>query len=146
MTTLPAITIIAKPTIAHRLIRASGPVMSPFAGRRFFPLWAILEHQGRKSGRHFSTPVVARRTADGFVIPMAFGDKADWVRNVLAAGGCSIVWKGRRFEADRAEAIDRAEAAREFDWLSRTMMPVIGIEKFVRVRAAERARWGSPRA
>jgi deazaflavin-dependent oxidoreductase (nitroreductase family) len=134
MSTLRAATSAPKPTIAHRLIRASGPIMSPFAGRRFFPLWAILEHRGRKSGRVYSIPVVARRMPTGFVIPMAFGEQTDWVRNVLAAGTCSLVWKGHRYEADQAESIDRAEAATAFDAFSRRMLPVIGIERFVRVR------------
>jgi deazaflavin-dependent oxidoreductase (nitroreductase family) len=137
MTTIPATSPTPKPTLAHWLIRASGPIMSPFAGRRFFPLWAILEHTGRKSGRSYATPVVARRVADGFIIPMAFGEKTDWVRNVLASGTATIVWKGRRYQTDHAESIDRAQAAPVFDWISRTMMPVLVIERFVRVRGRD---------
>jgi deazaflavin-dependent oxidoreductase (nitroreductase family) len=137
MTTLPATTSTPKPTIAHRLIRATGPIMSPFAGRRFFPLWAILEHRGRKSGRLYRIPVVARRTPEGFVIPMPFGEGTDWVRNVLAAGTCAIVWKGRRFEADQAETIGNDEAAPAFNRWQRKMFPVIGIARFVRVRAPQ---------
>ena len=137
MTTAPATTAMPKLTIAHRLIRATGPIMSPFAGRRFFPLWAILEHRGRKSGKLYRTPVVARRTPDGFVIPMPFGEGTDWVRNVLAAGSCAIVWKGRRFEADQAQTVDNAQAAPAFDRIQRRLLPVIGIEQFMRVRAPQ---------
>ena len=135
MTTAPATIAPPKPTIAHRLIRATGPIMSPFAGRRFFPLWAILEHRGRKSGKLYRIPVVARRTADGFLIPMPFGEGTDWVRNVLAAGSCAIVWKGRRFEADQARTVDNQEAAPSFDRIQRRLLPIIGIQHFMRVRS-----------
>lgn len=108
--------------------------MAPLAGRRFIPLWAILEHLARKSGHVYSIPMVARRTPTGFVIPMAFGDQTDWVRNVLAAGTCSIVWKGHRYEADQAEAIDREQAGDAFSGFQRRALPLIGIERFVRVR------------
>lgn len=137
MTSVPLTDPSSKPTIAHRLIRATGPIMSPFAGRRFFPLWAILEHRGRKSGRLYRIPVVARRTPDGFIIPMPFGEGTDWVRNVLAAGTCAIVWKGRRYQADQAETIGTEDAAPAFDRVQRRLLPVIGIERFVRVRAGE---------
>lgn len=124
-------------TIAHRLIRATGPIMSPFAGRRWFPLWAILEHRGRKSGRVYRTPIVARRTPDGFVIPMPFGEATDWVRNVLAAGTCAITWKGHRYELDHPETIDRRAAAPAFGGLLGRMLPVVGIEQFMRVQVPE---------
>jgi hypothetical protein len=35
------------------------------------------------------------RSPDGFVIALTYGPDRDWVRNVLAAGGCTIEWRGR---------------------------------------------------
>ena len=51
----------AKATPPHRslgwkLIHSTNSLMVHFAGTRVFPLWAILEHQGRKSGRTFRPP------------------------------------------------------------------------------------------
>ena len=77
--------------MSTKLMR-SGParlfnsLMLRFAGRRFFPLYGVIEHRGRRSGRIFHTPVVVRPLADGFVVPMPWGERTDWYRNVRAAG------------------------------------------------------------
>src|SRR5688572_11665767 len=63
------------------------------AGRRWNPIFAVVEHVGRRSGRHFATPVAARRVAGGFVVSLAFGADADWHRNLLAAEGGTIRWR-----------------------------------------------------
>jgi deazaflavin-dependent oxidoreductase (nitroreductase family) len=99
-----------------------------------FPLWAILEHQGRKSGRSFRTPVVARRTADGFFIPMPFGTGTDWVRNVITTGGCAIKWKGRRYELTAPEIVDPEAAQAAFAGWQSAMFRPIGIDHFLRLR------------
>jgi deazaflavin-dependent oxidoreductase (nitroreductase family) len=54
------------------------------------PGWAVVIHLGRKSGRTFRTPLWAFRRPGGFVIALTYGPGADWVRNVLAAGGCEV--------------------------------------------------------
>ena len=64
------------------------------AGRRFFPIYAIVHHRGRRSGRPFATPVAVRPTPDGLAIALTWGSRADWCQNVLAAGGCLVRWKG----------------------------------------------------
>ena len=48
------------------------------------PMLAVIHHQGRHSGRAFTTPLAARPTADGFVIPLTFGEKVGWIRDVVA--------------------------------------------------------------
>ena len=47
------------------------------------PPLAVLHHRGRRSGRPYRTPVVAFRTAGGFVVPMTYGTDVDWARNLL---------------------------------------------------------------
>ncbi|MGV0782111.1 nitroreductase family deazaflavin-dependent oxidoreductase [Mycolicibacterium sp. XJ775] len=54
------------------------------------PGWAVVIHRGRKSGRTFRTPLWAFRREHGYVIALTYGPQADWVRNVLAAGGCEL--------------------------------------------------------
>jgi hypothetical protein len=52
------------------LTRIFNRVVLLLAGTRLLPLYGVVEHRGRRSGRLFRTPVVARPTADGFVVPM----------------------------------------------------------------------------
>ena len=61
------------------------------------PGWAIVIHRGRKSGRIFRTPLWTFRRHDGYVIALTYGSSADWVQNVLAAGGCELQTRRRHF-------------------------------------------------
>jgi deazaflavin-dependent oxidoreductase (nitroreductase family) len=124
-------------SLVWRLARWTTPLGARLSGSRLFPLYAVVEHRGRRSGRAYATPVVARRTIDGFVIPLPFGEDADWARNVRSAGGCSIWWKGRRYEVDRPEVVGRTIAAPAFSRVQRALMGPTGIDRFLRVRDAE---------
>ncbi len=88
-------------TLANRLARFNrrGPnrIVRTFAGRRLSPV-AIVVHRGRTSGRRYRTPVIAFRLDDGYVISLPYGADRDWVKNVLAAGTCTLERYGRRVE------------------------------------------------
>ncbi len=77
-----------------RVVRFVSRLTRPLAGRRFFPLWAVLRHRGRRSGREYAVPVGVRMTADGYFIALPFGERTQWVHNVVAAGGCTLRWRG----------------------------------------------------
>ncbi|GAA1607941.1 hypothetical protein [Actinoplanes couchii] len=83
------------------------------AGRRVFPLWGLIHHRGRKTGRDLTVPIAVTVAPDGFVINLPFGAHTNWVRNVLAAGGCVLRWKGRDHRLTDPRVIDAA-AARPF--------------------------------
>jgi deazaflavin-dependent oxidoreductase (nitroreductase family) len=93
-------------------------------------------HRGRRSGRAYQTPVAARKLADGFVISLAFGAQVDWYRNLEAAGGGVIRWRGRDYEVSGPEMIDAAEALPAFDPVQRLFMRLAGIDGYIRVRDA----------
>ena len=125
---------------AHALLRAGtrrlNPLMLSLAGSRRLPMLAVIHHRGRRSGRSYTTPLSARPTADGFVIPLTFGDRADWFRNVQAAGGCTIRWRGVNYPVIEPVVVDWATARSAFYPVERVVMPIIGIEQFVRLRHA----------
>lgn len=56
----------------------------------------MIHHRGRKSGREYRTPVKLFRRGDDYVITLPYGSGTDWVKNVLAAGGCELVVRRRR--------------------------------------------------
>lgn len=62
---------------------------------RTLPGFGIVLHSGRKSGRAYRTPVNAFRTPDGYLIALTYGPDSDWTRNVLAAGGCELLTRGK---------------------------------------------------
>lgn len=72
--------------------------------------YAVIHHVGRRSGRSYSTPIVAEPTADGFVIPLPYGVDVDWLRNVQAAGQCTITLKDNEYKVHEPELIDAQTA------------------------------------
>jgi len=119
-----------------RLTRIFNPFVLGHAGSRRRLKYAVIYHQGRRSGRSYATPTSARPTPDGFVVPMAFGEGADWVRNIQAAGGCVIEWEGTRYTLVEPEVVDLAAIRSAFSPLERALMPVFGAKQFVRLRHA----------
>jgi deazaflavin-dependent oxidoreductase (nitroreductase family) len=103
------------------------------SGTRLLPLYAVMEHRGRRSGKTFRTPVVVRPTAEGFVVPMPWGLRTDWCRNVKAAGECIVRWKGRDYAMVRPEMLEPAEAAPAFSGFQRAALGWFGIVHFMRL-------------
>lgn len=73
------------------------------------PGFALVHHQGRRSGRPYTTPVNAFRMGNGYRLAPTYGADSDWVRNVLAAGEFDLTVRGRtvhlvepKLETDRS--------------------------------------------
>ena len=62
--------------------------------------WSLVRHVGRRSGRSYETPLLLARTSDGFVAELTYGPAVDWYRNIAAAGGCTVVHRGRSYTVD----------------------------------------------
>ena len=93
--------------------RAFEPVARSLAGRRWFPLWAVVHHRGRSSGTDYATPVAVVPTADKslILIGLPWGTTTNWARNVVAADGATITWKGRDQRTSMPRIVDAAEAS-----------------------------------
>jgi deazaflavin-dependent oxidoreductase (nitroreductase family) len=114
--------------------RVLNPLILRLAGSRVFPLYGVLQHRGRRSGKPFRTPLVVRPTVDGFIVPMPWGERTDWYRNVRAAGQCGIRWKGRDYPVVPSEVIDAAGAQQLFGAFERAFMSGLAIEECLRLR------------
>ena len=122
------------------IARITAPLAVPLAGRRLIPVWAIVEHRGRRSGRIYRTPVAVGRTTDGFMIPIPFGDGTQWVKNVLAAGGCRLRWAGHAIDLVTPVVVGRAEGSAAFNRVERGLLGPSGIDRFLRLSRAEPER------
>jgi deazaflavin-dependent oxidoreductase (nitroreductase family) len=120
--------------ILTRLVRRTTGLVLPLAGKRWNPLFAVVLHRGRRSGRAHATPVAARRMDDGFVIALAFGARVDWYRNLRAAGGGRIRWRGRDYPVGAPEAIGQAVALPAFLPVQRVLFRLAGVAGFIRLR------------
>ncbi len=75
---------------------------------------SVVRHVGRRSGRAYQTPVIAVRHDDSFLIALPYGQRTDWLKNVLGKGSATIVTDGHAYEVDRPEVIPMAEATGYF--------------------------------
>jgi deazaflavin-dependent oxidoreductase (nitroreductase family) len=116
------------------IARPFGPIAKRMAGTRIFPLWGIVRHTGRTSGKSYATPVVVRPTPDGFLIPLPFGDATQWARNLFAAGGGSIRFAGREHQIDEPRIIDLETAAAHLPPPIRFASRRLGLRQWVIVR------------
>jgi hypothetical protein len=125
-------------SLMHRLTIAVGPVGRPLAGSRWFPLYAILRHTGRTSGKRYAIPIVTFQTTDGFVIPLPFGEETQWIRNLFAGAG-GMRWRSRDYRIDRPELVDLDDAAvvEAVPGILRAAARRLGIARWVRVRRSD---------
>jgi deazaflavin-dependent oxidoreductase (nitroreductase family) len=119
--------------VLWRIARFTSPVTMPLAGKRWNPIFAVIEHRGRKTGRAYATPVAVRRMAGGFVISLALGAQVDWYRNLVAAGGASIRWRGRTYRVSAPERIDAQTALAAFHPIQRLLLRIGGVDGYIRV-------------
>jgi deazaflavin-dependent oxidoreductase (nitroreductase family) len=81
----------------------SNRLLGPLAKR--LPGFGVVIHTGRSSGRHYGTPVNVFRSGDRYIIALTYGPESDWVRNVLAQGGCTLETRGRMIRLSQPRLI-----------------------------------------
>ncbi len=87
----------------------TNPVMMTVAGREHWYA-GVVRHTGRRSGKAYATPVVVEQVPDGVIIPLPYGTRVDWLRNVLHEGRATIKVHGRTLDTTEP-AIITAEKA-----------------------------------
>lgn len=113
--------------------RVVNPITRLVAGR--LPGFAILHQRGRSSGRTYDTPMNVFRADDAYLFALTYGSHVDWVRNVLAAGGCEMTTRGRRMRLVDPELIvdpDRGLVPQPV----RLFLGLLRVTEFLRMRAA----------
>ena len=97
----------------RRLTHATRPLAMRSAGKDGSNT-SVVRHVGRRTGRTYETPIVAVEHEDGFLIALPYGERTDWMKNVLASGHATILSHGGTYEVDRPQIIAMTEATRYF--------------------------------
>jgi deazaflavin-dependent oxidoreductase (nitroreductase family) len=102
----------------------------------WLPGFGVVVHRGRRSGRTYRTPVNVFATEGGYRFALTYGPDTDWVRNVLAAGGCELETRGRtvRLVAPRLYHDERRHGIRP---LERRILRLLGVADFLALRIAD---------
>jgi hypothetical protein len=104
--------------------------------------WGVLHHVGRRSGVVHHTPIDAQLTQDGVVIPLVYGSSADWCRNILAAGACTLTLHGDELALSDPQIVAMHVAAAQVSPDKARFWRSIGIEHCVSLKIASSARPG----
>lgn len=100
------------------------------------PGFGIVTHIGRKSGRVYRTPVNVFPDQDGFSIALTYGPEAEWVKNVLAAGGCQLETRSAKYQLT-APTIVQDPTRRRFPWPAQIILGIVGANDFMQLAIAE---------
>jgi deazaflavin-dependent oxidoreductase (nitroreductase family) len=104
----------------------------------WMPGLGLVIHRGRRSGRQYQTPVNVFPAPDGYVLALTYGPDTDWVRNVLAAGGCELRTRGRtvRLVSPRLYHDEERRGIRPFE---RQVLRVLNVADFLSLKSARAA-------
>ena len=101
----------------------------------WMPGFAIVSHVGRQSGRLYLTPVNVFRDGDRYVFALTYGADSDWVRNVVAAGGCAI--ETRRKTVELRDPNRFTDATRDLIPIpARWILRLIDVKDFIALSSA----------
>ena len=113
------------------------PVTRRFAGH--LPGFAIVHTTGRATGRPYAIPMNVFRQGDAWIMALTYGADAQWVGNVLAAGGCVLEHRGRRIRLTDPEVV-HDPARRSIPIPVRWFLALVGVTDVLRLVAASDGR------
>src|SRR5262249_35967199 len=96
--------------------------------------FALVRHVGRRSGKPYETEIMVFATGDGFVIALTYGPNVDWYRNLMAAGGGTVLWQRKQYAVGKPEPIAAKAALPFFPLPIRLVLSRTGLHDFVRVK------------
>lgn len=94
------------PEIMRRYIN---PVQRQWAP--YLPPWALIVHRGRRSGTEYRSPVLAWRAGGELYVALFYGSRAQWVRNLQAAGGGEAIRRGQRLRLADVRIVPEGDGA-----------------------------------
>jgi len=70
------------------------------------------------------------RAPNGFIIALRYSSECEWVKNVLAAGGCERKTRGRMYRM-AAPKIVRDPSRRRFPFNIRFVLAIVGADEYM---------------
>ncbi|MGL4305114.1 MAG: nitroreductase family deazaflavin-dependent oxidoreductase [Mycobacteriaceae bacterium] len=90
--------------LAHFNKRVTNRIQSLWSP--YLPPWAVVIHNGRKTGKTYRTPVLAFKKGNRIGIGLPYGEDAQWVKNLLAASGGGLIRSGKTYEIKALRVAD----------------------------------------
>jgi deazaflavin-dependent oxidoreductase (nitroreductase family) len=119
--------------LARFNLHVTNRILGPLA--RFVPGMAVVVHTGRTTNHQYRTPVMVFRHEHDFVIALTYGRESQWVKNVLAQGGCELETTGRTVQLTRPRIVHDPER-RKMPSIVRIFLGVLNVSDFLEMSLA----------
>lgn len=100
---------------------------------------SVVRHRGRKTGEAYRTPVGPVEVERGFLVPLPYGPRVDWARNVLAAGSASLEHEGDVIEVADPEIVHGRDANQYFPAGQQRTHRLMGVDDFLLLKRRPQA-------
>jgi deazaflavin-dependent oxidoreductase (nitroreductase family) len=101
--------------------------------------FSIVRHVGRRSGRQYETPVILAQVPGGFVAELTYGPDVDWYQNIVAAGHCTVIHKGKEYPISRVSSCTPQQGLTAYPHPARLILKLSGRHDFRLLTAASYA-------
>ena len=98
----------------------------------WLPGFGILTHVGRKSGKVYKTSLNVFRAPNGFIISLTYSSQCEWVKNVLAAGGCELKTRGKKYLLSSPKVV-RDPTRWRFTIPVRLAQRIVGVDEYMKL-------------
>jgi len=133
----PRLDAVPLPSSLARLNRLfTNRILGPLA--KAMPMFGVVHHVGRRSGREYRTPVNAFTYLDGYVVALVYGRYSDWAKNVLAAGSCKLETRGRIMDLTDPQFLPTAEGLQAVPALMHLALNGLNVNDFLYLREVGR--------
>ena len=88
----------------------------------------------------YATPVIAARNGESFLIALPYGERTDWLKNVLGKGSAVIVTDGHSYQVDRPRVVPMAEVIGYFRSRERRMHRQFHVDSALQLHQLEAHR------
>ena len=74
------------------------------------------------------------RASNGFIIALTYSSQSEWVKNVLAAGGCELKTRGKKYHLSAPNVV-RDPMRRRFPIPVRVVLRIVGADEYMELAA-----------
>jgi hypothetical protein len=87
-----------------------------------------------KSAKVYRTPINVFRASTGFIIALTYSSQSEWVKYVLAAGGCELKTRGKKYQLSAPNVV-RGPTRRRFPFPVRFVLRIVGADEYMELAA-----------
>jgi deazaflavin-dependent oxidoreductase (nitroreductase family) len=103
------------------------------------PGFGVVIHVGRKSHREYRTPINVFKRPGGYTVALTYGPDSEWVKNVLASGGCTLITRGKTIHLTNPKLVHDEAQSRSMPPFVRFVLGRLNVADYLELTTASGA-------